>query len=127
MKYLLPFLLLVLLLCIHPSSHAAFVTSLKTVNNSILAASSAKPEQNATLISVHDSLPRGRGNGKDAMMAFMLGCLSIFPVLGVIPAIFAYKKGFKNLGRIRKYRGLAIAGIILATIGVAFTILILTV
>lgn len=128
MKYHIPILLLVFLFCVSSTTQAAFVIRSKTAHVVAVPASNTANTGMELSGTTHTAAPpRGRGSGVGAMKTFLLGWFSIFPVLGLIPAFFAYKLGIKNIGRIRKHRGFAIAGMILATIGVVFTILILTV
>ena len=72
------------------------------------------------------ALPRGRGNGKGARNSFIFGLGAMFvPILGLAAVPFAYINGFRNTGRMRKGRGFAIAGIIMATFGIVISIAIL--
>ena len=71
-------------------------------------------------------MPRGRGDGRGAMKAFWWGFFAIIPFLAFLAAPFAYYHGIRNVGRIRKLKGAAMVGILLATFGLLFTIAILT-
>ncbi len=130
------FITIAILLCFIPSSRAALVAKSKqSYRYSILTQTSDAPqmaltpasENNAVGVSASLSaeLPRGRGNGKQALISFFFGFASIIPLFSLIFAPFAYINGFKNTGRIRKRRGFAIAGIILATIGLIFTAIVI--
>ncbi len=137
--WLLYSLSIIFLFCINPGAKGAFyikqTQSGKIQESGILPGaeqrlSDAKIEtmQVADISSsVLSDLPRGRGNGKGSMKAFLFGWISIFPFLCILTAPFAFKNGIKNMGRIRKGHGFAIAGMILALIGIAFTIAILLV
>ena len=130
MRLIVPALLFVFMFCTNPLSRAAFPVELKTEqavspSQSTVANATAR-QTNIQASDVVSSLPRGRGNGSDAIKAFMFGFFAFIPFLGLPFMYSAYRKGIKNLGRIRKYRGFAIAGLVLATLGIVFTILILT-
>ena len=130
MKFIVPALLFVFIFCINPVSRAAFPVELKTEQAVSPSKSSVvNTTESQSDLRAHDvvsSLPRGRGNGSDAIKAFMFGFFAFIPFLGLPFMYSAYRKGIKNLGRIRKFRGFAIAGLVLATLGIVFTILILT-
>ncbi len=132
-------LLIVFLICLVPNVHGAFFTrqhltvQIPAVNNlpASQAGLSSSVSESVAVADVATSdftaLPRGRGNGRGSMKAFMLGWFCIIPVVALILAPFAFKNGIRNMGRKRKKRGLAIAGMVMATLGVAFTIAILIV
>ena len=132
-RRLLYTLSILLLLCATPHAQAGFVITHKAQSrlNSVTTiggASQDKTEQitrsNVGYSGITD-MPRGRGNGRQAIKSFYLGWFSIFPFLGLLCVPFAYILGFKNLGRKRKGRGFAIAGIVMATIGLAFSLAII--
>ncbi len=70
-------------------------------------------------------LPRGRGNGRKATTAFVFGWFCLFPFLSLILGPFVYIYGIRNMNRQRKCHGFAIAGMILATVGLIVTIAVL--
>jgi|GEM_PF-6884479 len=132
MKHLSLVIALVLLVSFQ-SAHAAYRSRVKS--NVTLAWGQQVPEtaaeaamEAAPPMSPEPSPapPPRRGNGRDAMKSFMFGCIGFIPLLGTIFVPFAFLKGMKNRYRSRKGHGFAIAGMILATIGLALTILILT-
>lgn len=135
MQYRLFSILFILILSLtSPASRAAFVA--RSANTTIAASSTAvanvsehSGSASARFINRklgHSALmPRGQGTGREAVMSCYFGLFCIFPFLCVIFAPLAYLKGIKNMRKRRRGRGFAIAGVAMATLGIAFTLLIL--
>ena len=129
-------LLTLLLFCNYSNTQAAYRIKKQAAANFQSFTSTQTASENAVasisntsrvydLQSERIALPRGRGNGRDALKSCIFGGMAIIPFLGLIFAPFAYIKGIRNMRKKRKYRGFAIAGVIMATIGIALTVLIL--
>ena len=121
-----------LLLCFIPASRAALVAKNRPAQQLSFLSQSSEAQQLALTparenyavrlsSSVMAELPRGRGNGREAMISFFCGFGSLIPFASLALAPFALVYGIRNTGKKRKRRGYAIAGIIMASIGFIVT------